>query len=100
MGKGVFSNTELIDTLINDLNTLVKNVASGQYIQFCLIVTQMTQKLVNLKTGVESDIDNKNKVIESLKETIRNMGEGVTDVSISEYVEKHMPKAGAEDGSN
>ena len=94
----MLTNEELIDTLIADVNNLVKNMASGQYIQFCLLVTQIVQKLANLKNGIRSDIDNKNKVIESLKETIRSMGEGVNDVSIEEYVEKHMPKVGVDDG--
>lgn len=92
----MLTNEELIDTLIADVNNLVKNMASGQYIQFCLLVTQIVQKLTNLKKGIISDLDNKNKVIESLKETIRNMGEGVNDVSIEEYVEKYAIKDGAE----
>ena len=98
MSKGILTNVELVDTLISDLNNLIKNISSGQYIQFCFVITQMTQKLVNLKSGIESDIDNKNKIIESLKETIRNMGEGVNDVSIEEYMEKYIPKDGVDDG--
>ena len=96
----MLTNEELIDTLIADVNNLVKNMASGQYVQFCLLVTQIVQKLANLKKGIISDLDNKNKVIESLKETIRSMGEGVNDVSIEEYVEKHMPKVGVDDGGS
>ena len=98
MENGLLTNEELVDTLIADVNTLVKSMAAGQYVQFCLIVTQITQKLVNLKTGIKSDIDNKNKVIETLKEHIRNMGEEVTDMSIEEYIGKYIQKDGAENG--
>ena len=64
-------------------------MAAGQYVQFCLLVTQITQKLLNLKSGIKSDMDNKNSVIEALKETIRSMGEDVVDMSVEEYLEKH-----------
>ena len=49
MGKGVYTNSELID---------------GQFIQFCSIVSQMGQKLLNLRNGVKADLDGKNNVIE------------------------------------
>lgn len=90
----MLTNEELVDTLISDLNSLLKNAASGQYIQACVIVTGMSQKLINLKGGIKKDIDNKNKVIETLKEHIRNLGEEVTDMSIEEYMKKQ--KGGAE----
>lgn len=99
MSNGILNNEELIDTLVADLNNLVKDMASGQYVHFCIVVSNMTQKLVNLKTGIKSDIDNKNEVIESLKQTIRNMGEDVKDVSIEEYIEKYQPKLEEKDGA-
>ena len=71
----MLTNDELIESLIKDVNNLVKNMAAGQYVQFCLLVTQITQKLLNLKSGIKSDMDNKNSVIESLKETIRSFKE-------------------------
>ena len=94
----MLTNDELIESLIKDVNNLVKNMAAGQYVQFCLLVTQITQKLLNLKTGIKSDMDNKNSVIESLKETIRSMGEEVTDMSIEEYLQNHAIKDGVENG--
>lgn len=92
----MFTNEELVDTMISDLNDLLKNAASGQYIQACVIIAGMAQKLINLKGGIKKDIDNKNKVIETLKEHIRNLGEEVTDMSIEEYMKKQ--KDGAENG--
>lgn len=98
MENGLLSNSELVDTLIVDLNNLPKHLMTDQYIQFCNTVTQMAQKLINLRTGIKADLDSKDKVIESLKETIRNMGEDVKDVSIEEYIEKHQPKLEEKDG--
>ena len=94
----MLTNDELIESLIKDVNNLVKNMAAGQYVQFCLLVTQITRKLVNLKAGIKSDMDNKNKVIETLKEHIRNMGEEVTDMSIEEYLQNHAIKDGVDNG--
>lgn len=96
----MLTNEELIESLIKDVNNLVKNIAAGQYVQFCLLVTQITQKLLNLKSGIKSDMDNKNSVIESLKETIRSMGEDVVDMSVEEYMKNQMTKDGAENGGN
>lgn len=100
MANGLLSNSELVDTLIVDLNNLPKYLMTGQYIQFCNIVTQMSQKLINLRTGIKADLDSKDNVIESLKETIRNMGEDVKDVSIEEYMEKYAIKDGADNGGS
>ena len=95
MGNGMYTNSELTDSLINDLNSLIKNIASGQYVQFCMIVTQMTQKLVNLKSGIESDIANKNKIIENLKQQLRDEGAEVEEMTPDEFLKKI--KDGVED---
>ena len=88
MANGIYTNEELADTLISDLNSLVKNVAGGQYIQACIIVTGMSQKMLNLKEGIKKDIDSKNRVIESLKEQLRQSGAEVNDMSIEEFMKK------------
>lgn len=99
MANGLLTNTELVDSLISDLNSLVKDMASGQYVHFCIGVHNMVQKLLNLKSGIQSDIDNKNKTIESLKETIKSLGADVEDVSIEDFVQKYHTekKDGARD---
>lgn len=66
-GKGLFDNVGMCDSLTNDLNALVKNIASGQYIQFCVKVTEMTAKLQNLKKGITDDLASKDQIIEELK---------------------------------
>ena len=90
----MLTNEELVGTLISDLNSLVKNVSGGQYIQACIIVTGMSQKMLNLKEGIKKDIDSKNRVIESLKEQLRQAGAEVNDMSIEEF----MKKGGGNDG--
>ena len=83
---GLYTNTDLVDTLIVDLNNLVKQQASGQYIQFCGIVVQMAQKLNNLKSGIVSDLANKDEKIEALKNTIRELGGECEDIPINEFL--------------
>lgn len=88
MAKGIYTNEEIVDTLISDLNSVLKNVAGGQYIQACVIVTGMSQKLINLKGGIKNDLDNKNQIIETLKEQLRQAGAEVNDMSIEEFMKK------------
>ena len=99
MGKGVYTNSELIDSLIVDLNNLPKELIDGQFIQFCSIVSQMGQKLLNLRNGVKADLDGKNKVIERLKEQLRNAGAEYTEYTPEEYIEK-CEKDGANNGGS
>ena len=67
-GKGLYDNFGLIDTLMEDLNELPKDLMNGQHIRFCLRISQMAQKLINLKTGFQNDIG-------SLKAQIRELTE-------------------------
>lgn len=84
-GKGLYDNEGLIDTLIADLNSLQKLLMTGQYIQYCAMITGMAQKLVNLKEGIRSDMDSMKEKVEDLKR--------INDRLIAE-------KDGAENGSN
>ena len=65
-GNGLWDNLGLIDTLIEDCNELPKDLMNGQNIRFCLRISQMAQKLANLKKGVKADM-------ESLKAQIRDL---------------------------
>ena len=100
MGKGLYTNSELIDTIIVDLNNMIKEALSGQYVQICYIVTGMTQKLMNLKKGIEADLASKDKVIEQLKDQLLAAGAEVEDMTPEEFVKKYGKKDGAENGSN
>ena len=65
--NGLSDNEGLCDSLIMDLNGLVKALVSGQYIQFSGTITTMTKKLANLKAGIRADLESKDKIIEELK---------------------------------
>ena len=65
-GKGLYNNQGLCDTLKVDLNNLLKNMASGQYLQMSGLVVQMCRKLDNLKEGIAADLASKDKIIEEL----------------------------------
>ena len=86
MANGTYNSVELIDTLIADLNSLPKYLFAGQNIAFCDQLAKMGQKLVLLKNGVQSDIDNKNEIIEQLKKHINDLGEKVEDIPAEKFV--------------
>ena len=96
MANGTYTNSELIDTIIVDVNNMIKEALSGQYVQICYIVTGMTQKLMNLKKGIEADLASKDKIIEQLKEQLRAAGAEVEDMSTEQFIEKYGKKDGAE----
>lgn len=66
-GKGLYDNQGLCDTLIGDLNNLLKNAVDGQFIQCSIIVVNMTKKISNLKKGIAADLESKDQIIEELK---------------------------------
>jgi hypothetical protein len=89
-GKGLYDNEGLCDLLVSDLNTLVKELASGQYLQFCIIVTGMTQKLMNLKKGIADENGSMKKKVEELKRMNDSLVEQITGLPVE--------KDGAENG--
>ena len=66
-GGGLYDNLGLIDSLVVDCNTLVKDMAAGEYVQFCCVIVQMVQKLGNLKEGVAADLKTREDTITELK---------------------------------
>ena len=96
MAKALYTNVELVDSLILDLNNLPKELFDGQFIQFCSLVGQMGQKLALLKNGIPADIENKNKIIEELKQQLRNAGQEVEELTPEEFTKKFSSKDGAE----
>ena len=72
----MYTNTELIDSLLIDLNDAVRALLSGQYIAAAGTVSQMAQKLMNLRAGVESDIKSRDQCIEDLRRQIHTEREG------------------------
>ena len=99
MKKDIMTNSELIDSLIVDLNSLPKKLIDSQFIQFCAIVAQMGQKLGNLRKTIEDDVKNRNAIIETLKEELRNAGHEVQDMTPQEFIDS-MNKDGGLNGTD
>ncbi len=78
--NGLYSNSELIQTIIADLNNLLKEQAGGQYINASAIVMGMAQKLINLKETIDNDLKNRDETIATLKEELRNHGVEIVEV--------------------
>ena len=66
-GKGLMDSEGLCDSLINDLNNLIKQLVSGQYIVGCTVVTEMAQKLINLQKGIHNDMQSMKDKLEEMK---------------------------------
>lgn len=48
-------NDNMFDSLVEDLNNLLKNIASGQYIVACSLTVGMVQKMANIKKNILDD---------------------------------------------
>lgn len=94
MANGLYSNSEIVDSLISDMNTVIKETASGQYLQACCYITGMVQKLTNLRRTIDNDLKNRDETIEQLKRELRSAGREIVDVT----PEKLIKKDGAENG--
>lgn len=81
MKNGIYTNQEMIGTIINDLNDVLKLQNGGQYIQACAVVTGMAQKLVNLRQTIDDDLKNRDETIESLKHIMRQNGLEIVEVA-------------------
>lgn len=88
MSNGVMSNTELIDSLILDLNTATKQIVSGNYLAWCQTNVGMVQKLTNLKKGIQNDLASKDQTIEDLKNQLRDVGVEIVDMDPQDVMEK------------
>ena len=87
MANGLYTNTELMDSVIVDLNNTLKELFSGQYIQACRIVSSMSQKLVNLRNTIDNDLKNRDETIATLKNELINAGVTVEDIDPREYLQ-------------
>lgn len=80
----MYTNSELIDSLIVDCNDLAKNIISGNGLAVCTLIVQMVQKLANLKKGVKNDLANREETIRILKDELRKAGKEVVDTTPEE----------------
>jgi hypothetical protein len=54
----------------------------GNYIQFCVTVSAMGQKLINLKKGIANDMDAMKRKVEELKNTNDSLVEQITGLPV------------------
>ena len=87
--NGIYTHSELIDSIMQDLNSLVKCHMIGEHVTACAIMTGISQKLLKLKEGVANDLKNREETIEQLKEELRACGREVVDVPV-ENIEEVM----------
>ena len=60
----------------------------------------MGQKLINLRTGIKSDTENKNQIIEELKRQLRNAGSDIEDMTPEEFSNEFVKGKVLNNGSN
>lgn len=82
-GKGLFDNEGICDSLIQDLNMLPKLLIDGQFVKFCIIISGMVQKLINLKNGIKNDLDSMKEKVEELKRMNDSLVEQITGLPVS-----------------
>lgn len=85
--NGIYTHSELIDSIMQDLNSLVKCHMIGEHVTACAIMTGIAQKLLKLKEGVANDLKNREETIEQLKEELRACGREVIDVPVENIEE-------------
>lgn len=83
MANGLMTNTELIDSIIEDVNNSIRQLVSGNYVAWSSLNVHMIQKLGNLKNGVVSDLKNREDTIEALKSQLREAGVDVQDIPVT-----------------
>lgn len=74
-GKGLYDNDGLIDSLVKDLNDLLKNMAAGQYIRVSSLTVEMVQKLQSLKSGMKKERESMDDQVQVLQQRLNDMAE-------------------------
>lgn len=67
-GKGLMDTYGMIDSLIVDVNDMVKLICSGQYVAFCQKPVAIVQKLAALRNGIKAEMDNREAQITDMKQ--------------------------------
>lgn len=64
---GIFDAGGLIDTLIEDLNEMVRSAMTGNYIAFCKLAVGGVQKLAVLQKGVKEQEEQLREQVDDLQ---------------------------------
>lgn len=86
MAKGLYTNSELLDSIIVDFNSFLQSLFTGQAVNACIIASNMSQKLANLRKTIDDDIKNREETIEKLKQALRDAGCNTREMTAPEFM--------------
>lgn len=86
----MYTNSELIGSILTDLNEMMKYQAAGQFLQATTVFVGIVQKLVQLRQHIDDDLKNRDETIESLKNELRACGREVVDIPANEFTGADM----------
>jgi hypothetical protein len=70
----------MIESILDDINNMLKAALNGQPIQSCAILTGIAQKIVTIRTGVENEMKTRDNTIEKLKNELQKRGVEVAEI--------------------
>lgn len=80
----MITNEELLDSIIVDCNNSVKELATGQFLAWCAVMTNIVQKLAALKNGMKLEAEGREKTIKALKDQLILEGYDLVDYNIED----------------
>jgi hypothetical protein len=86
----MYTNSELIGSILTDLNEMMKYQAAGQFLQATTVFVGIVQKLVQLRQHIDDDLKNRDETIQSLKDELRACGREVVDIPATEFTGADM----------
>ena len=81
-GKGLWDNEGICDKAIIICNDALKQLFSGEYLNFCNNIHQVATILVNLKAGIKEERKSYEERIEDLKAANNRLVEQVTGLPV------------------
>ena len=88
-GKGLMDNEGLCDSLIVDLNNLLKVLIDGQFVKFCALIVGMVQKISNLKKGISDEMNLMKEKVDELKRMNDALMEQITGLPVEKEGESN-----------
>lgn len=70
----------MIESILDDINNMLKMALNGQPIQSCAIITGIAQKIMTIRTGVENEMKTRDITIEQLKQELQKRGVEVAEI--------------------
>jgi hypothetical protein len=67
----MYTNSELLDSVITEMYEMFKALISGNYVRFCAAFADIISKLGSLREGLKKQTDADNACIEDLKNQLK-----------------------------